>query len=167
MPSLTRLALILAVVFSLLVTSRIAHAAQPPVNIIFDTDVDHDCDDIGALFILHAAVERSEAKLLATIGCTSSDSIAPCLDAMNTWFGRPEIPVGTLKDPGLLVGPHYTTELVKRFPHRFQSGKDSPDAVVLYRQILAKEPDGSVVTRAPFDSKGISRGKRLLPRAAS
>ncbi len=141
------------------------HAAQTPVNIIFDTDMGGDCDDVGALFILHGAVERGQARLLATMGCISADAIAPALDGINTWFGRPEIPVGTLKDPGLLVGPHYTTELAKRFAHRFSSGKDYPDAVVPYRQILTNDPDGSVVTRAPFDGKGISRGKRLLPRA--
>ena len=35
--------------------------AAPPVRIIFDSDVDHDCDDIGALFLLHGAVQRGEA----------------------------------------------------------------------------------------------------------
>ena len=83
------------------------------MNIIFDTDMGGDCDDVGALFILHGAVERGEARLLATMGCISADAIAPCLDAINTWFGRPEIPVGTLKDPGFLVGPHYTSEIAK------------------------------------------------------
>jgi hypothetical protein len=52
-------------------------AAAAPVNIIFDTDVDHDCDDIGALYILHGAAQRGDVKLLATLGCTSSDAIAP------------------------------------------------------------------------------------------
>lgn len=124
---------------------RECRAAEPAVNIIFDTDMGGDCDDVGALFILHGAVERGEARLLATMGCVSADAIAPALDGINTWFGRPEIPVGTLKDPGLLVGPHYTAELVRRFPHRSPNGKEYPDATSLYRQVLAKEPDGSVV----------------------
>ena len=111
--SLNRLALIAAVAIASFVTGRMAQAARPAVNIVFDTDVDHDCDDIGALFILHSAVERGEAKLLATIGCTSSDAIAPCLDAINTWFGRPEIPVGTLKDAGFLDHEGFAAEIVK------------------------------------------------------
>jgi len=118
---------------------------RPPVPIIFDTDMGGDCDDVGALFILHGAVERGEARLLATMGCVSANAIAPALDAINTWFGRPEIPVGTLKDPGFLIGPHYTTELARRFPHQFAAGKDYRDAVALYRHTLAKEPDDSVV----------------------
>jgi len=141
------LSLALAACGLLCVDSAPAQDEKPrvPVPVIFDTDMGGDCDDVGALFILHGAVERGEARLLATMGCVSADAIAPALDAINTWFGRPGIPVGTLKDTGFLVGPHYTTELAKRFPHQFAAGMDYPDAVALYRQILSKEPDGSVV----------------------
>ncbi len=120
-------------------------AAPPPVPIIFDTDMGGDCDDVGALFVLHGAVQRGEARLLGTMGCVSTRSIAPCLDAINTWFGRPEIPVGTLKDEGLLDGHGFPDELIKRFPHRHPTSSDYPDALALYRQILAAQPDGSVV----------------------
>ena len=131
-----------------LAISVIAGRAAEPSNIIFDTDMGGDCDDVGALFILHGAVERGEAKLLATMGCVSSDTIAPALDAINTWFGRPEIPVGTLKDPGFKDGKCYTDEIARCFPHRFPSGKDYPDAVALYRRILANQPDQSVIVVA-------------------
>lgn len=141
---------IIALLLTSLEASVLAADALPiptvaPVNIIFDTDMGGDCDDVGALFILHGAVERGEATLLATMGCVSADAIAPALDAINTWFGRPEIPVGKLKDTEFLSGPHYTTELARRFPHQFSTGKDYPDALALYRQTLANEPDGSVV----------------------
>ena len=132
----------------LFAATGMCQAPEPPVNIIFDTDMGGDCDDVGALFILHGAVERGEANILATMGCTSSEAIAPCLDAINTWFGRPEIPVGTLKDPGLLANPGYPGEIIRHFPHKFPSSKDYPDAVTLYRQILARQPDGSVVVVA-------------------
>jgi hypothetical protein len=145
---ITRRTLILAVSILLLPTGRMAQAAPTPVNIIFDTDVDHDCDDIGALFVLHGAVARGEAKLLATIGCTSSDAIAPCLDAINTWFGHPEIPVGTLKEAEFLDHQGFGTEILKRYPKKWASGQDYPDAVKLYRRILMDQPNGSVVMLA-------------------
>ena len=137
------------VTLGVLVFSTLVHAAvEPPVGIIFDTDVDHDCDDIGALFILHGAMDRGEANLLGTIGCTSSDAIAPCLDGINTWFGRPEIPVGTLKDKGFLDHKGFAAEMNRHYPSRFPTGRDYPDAVKLYRQILARQPDRSVVVLA-------------------
>lgn len=142
-------------------------AANPPVNIIFDTDMGDDCDDVGALFILHGAVARGEAKLLATIGCVSAKAIAPALDAINTWFGHPEIPVGTLKDTGFLVGPHFTEELAIRFPHRLGSGDDYPDAVTLYRQVLAQQPDGSVVILAVGPLRNLANLLKSGPDDAS
>ena len=123
-------------------------AVEPPLTVIFDTDAGGDCDDIGALFLLHGAVERGEVKLLATMGCTSSKAIAPCLDAVNRWFGRSDIPVGTLKDDGLLPDPGYTAEVVRRLPHAFTESRDYPDAVTLYRQLLVSQPDHSVIVLA-------------------
>jgi hypothetical protein len=123
-------------------------AGEPPLTVILDTDAGGDCDDIGALFLLQGAVERGEARLLATMGCTSSKAIAPCLDSINRWFGRPDIAVGTLKDDELLPNPGFSAEVVRRFPHAFAESREYPDAVTLYRQLLAKEPDHSVVVLA-------------------
>lgn len=143
------------------------HPAPVPVNLIFDTDMGDDCDDVGALFILHGAIERGEARLLATMGCISADAIAPALDAINHWFGRPGIPVGTLKESGFLVGPHYTTELARRFPRRFSSGREYPDAVALYREVLARQPDASVVVLAVGPLRNLANLLRSLPDEAS
>ena len=141
--------------------------AAPPVKIIFDTDMGSDCDDVGALFLLHGAVERGEARLLATMGCTSSDAIAPCLDAINTWFGRSEIPVGTLKDPGFLPNAGYPREISQRFPHQFPRSRDYPDALTLYREILAKQADGSVVVVAVGPLRNLANLLKSGPDALS
>jgi len=82
---------IIALLLTSMGTGVLAADAPPistvaPVSIIFDTDMGGDCDDVGALFILHGAVERGEAGLLATMGCVSADAIAPALDGINTWF---------------------------------------------------------------------------------
>ena len=143
------------------------HAEEPTVNVIFDSDVDHDCDDIGALFMLHGAVQRGEAKLLATMGCTSTDEIAPALDAINTWFGRPEIPVGTLKDEGFMDHKGFAADLIKHYPSKFSSGKDYPDAVTLYREILAKQPDGRVTILAVGPLRNIANLLKSRPDKAS
>jgi hypothetical protein len=69
----------------------------------------------------------------------------PALDAINTWFGQPDIPVGTLKDKGFLDHKGFGADLLQHYPSKFSSGKDYPDAVALYRKTLAQQPDGSVV----------------------
>lgn len=157
-----------AIVFAMValvcvISLRTSHGAESRTSIILDTDVDHDCDDIGALFMLHGAVERGEAKLLATMGCTSSTAIAPCLDAINTWFGRAEIPVGTLKDKDFHDHKGFANEMILRYPHQHPSGADYPDAVHLYRKILAQQPDNSVVILAVGPLRNLANLVRSPP----
>ena len=46
-----RLTLVLlgSIAITLLAAGGPGHAAEPPINIIFDTDMGPDCDDVGAL----------------------------------------------------------------------------------------------------------------------
>ena len=41
--------------------------AESPVPIIFDTDMDNECDDAGALAVLHALADEGEAEILAVV----------------------------------------------------------------------------------------------------
>ncbi len=123
-------------------------ASAQPVKIIFDSDIGPDCDDAGAMAVLHALADNGEAEILGMACCTSSEWGAPCLDAINTYYGRPDIPVGTLKAKGFLAEAkheQYNKGVAQEFPNNLGSGKNAPDAVRLYRQILAGQPDNSVV----------------------
>lgn len=40
------------------------------VKIVFDTDMDSDCDDLGALALLHILADRGEVQILATVSCS-------------------------------------------------------------------------------------------------
>ena len=65
-----------------------------PVKIIFDTDIGNDVDDVLALSVLHALQSRGECELLA-VTITKPDELAgPFVDAVNTFYGRPAIPIG-------------------------------------------------------------------------
>jgi inosine-uridine nucleoside N-ribohydrolase len=127
-------------------------AGPEPVDVIFDTDMSLDVDDVGALALLHALANRGECRILA-VGISESarayDGLwaAPLADAINTWYGRPGIPVGVFRGPHQEMGEkgRYAEKTAKAFPHRLQSGAAAPSAFKLYRRILAGRPDGSVV----------------------
>lgn len=119
------------------------HAA--PVKLIVDTDMATDCDDAGALAVAHALADNGECELLATMVSSKNAWAAPALDVFNTYYGRPEMPIGVVKGPGVEVESKYTQAIASGFPHRLQRADDAPDAVLLYRDILEKQPDGSVV----------------------
>jgi purine nucleosidase len=128
-------------------------AAGPPVKVIFDTDMASDVDDVGALAILHALADLGEAEVLAVGISSRNEHVGPCLDAINTWYGRPDIPIGYQRgiqvgyprDSGDETESRYAEAVGKAFPHRLARSSDAPDAALLYRKVLAAQPDGSVV----------------------
>jgi hypothetical protein len=102
-------------------------------------------DDVGAVAVLHALANRGEAKILA-MGVSIKNEWTPlCLDALNTYFHRPEIPLGVVKGPALRDSSKYARQIAHEFPHALRSADSLPDAARLYRKILAGQPDGSVV----------------------
>jgi inosine-uridine nucleoside N-ribohydrolase len=118
------------------------------VKIILDSDIGQDCDDAGAMALLHKFADNGEVEILATMFPMQDTMGAPAMDVINTYYGRPDIPIGTYKGNYQYLGKlwdHYNTKLAKSFPHDLKHGKDAPDAVGLYRKILAKQPDKSVV----------------------
>ena len=121
-------------------------------RIILDTDVGVDVDDAGALAVLHALADRGEAKVLATVSNTYDPYAAAAIDVINTYYGRPNLPVGRNANKGQLSkatpwwrknDAHFVRQLAARFPHDTDL-KKIPSAVSVYRKALASQPDGSV-----------------------
>jgi hypothetical protein len=104
-----------------------------------------DVDDVGAVAILHAMASRGEAKVLAMGVCVKNPWCPLCLDALNTYFGRPKIPLGVVRGPAHSRASKYAQGLAEEFPHALMSAQDAPDAAMLYRKVLAGQPDRSVV----------------------
>ena len=136
----------LILVLLLMFACPCAHA-QKPIKIIFDTDFGNDCDDAGALAILHQMAYRGEAEILATMYPMNDDYGAAAIAAVNTFYGKPNIPIGTYKGDYKYKGTHndyYNSNLAKNFPNDLKSGRNAPDAIALYRKTLSEQPDGSV-----------------------
>jgi inosine-uridine nucleoside N-ribohydrolase len=119
--------------------------ATNPMPLIFDTDIMGDVDDVGAVAVLHALANRGEAKILAMGVCVKNPWSPLCLDALNTYFGCPDVPLGVVKGPAHSRASRYAQEIAQEFPHALKSAADAPDAALLYRKVLAKQPDRSVV----------------------
>lgn len=133
--------------FHLLLFSTVA-AAQP-ARIIFDTDMANDCDDTGALAVLHALADKGEAEILAVVTNRkdpSNASAAACA-AINRYYGRPEIPIGTDKDGATIRGGRpssFAPVLRDEFPHDAKPDDEMPDALLVLRRVLAAAADQSV-----------------------
>lgn len=121
------------------------HQQRSTVKVIFDTDFHTDCDDAGALAVLHALADRDECEILAVMCSTRDPFSASAVDVINTYYGRPDIPIGILKGEGVLQNSKYTKSLATEFLHDLGSADATQDAVQLYRDILEKQPDHSVV----------------------
>jgi inosine-uridine nucleoside N-ribohydrolase len=123
-----------------------ATTISQPVKIIFDTDFGPDYDDVGALAFLHAMADSGKAEILATVSSNQHELVAPCINIMNTYFNRPDLPIGSPKSQGVNLGAwqHWPDTLVARYPHTVKSTAEVPDAVSVYRKILNAQPDTSV-----------------------
>ncbi|MEO1529926.1 MAG: nucleoside hydrolase, partial [Planctomycetota bacterium] len=122
-----------------------------PVPLIFDTDLGNDCDDVLALGMIHSLESRGECELLAVTITKDHEYAAPFADAVNTFYGRGNVPIGVCRS-GVTPQEGKYNGLAKvkdgdelRFPHDLVSGKDAPDAVDVLRKTLAAAEDGSVV----------------------
>jgi inosine-uridine nucleoside N-ribohydrolase len=118
------------------------------VRIILDTDIDSDVDDVEAVAMVHALADQKKVNLLGVI-VTSDDPYAPlCVSAINKYFGRPKVPIGFLKNQREIIHRErykYTKQISEEFPHGLKSHEKAEDAVLLYRKLLSKSPDSSVV----------------------
>ena len=120
-------------------------AASLP-GIIFDTDLGPDYDDVGALAFLHAMADSGKIEILATIASNKHELVAPSIEVINTYFGRPETAIGAPSSHGVNTGSpyHWADSITTNYTHILNSTSEAADAVKLYRKILISQPDKSV-----------------------
>lgn len=116
-----------------------AQAEHSTPRIIIDTDFGQWWDDVAALATAHAAADAGQVRLLGVLTDVGNEWNAPAIDALNTWYGRPDLPVG-VPTGAPQVSEAYSRLLAEQWPH---AGR-SEDALTLYRRLLAAQPDHSV-----------------------
>ncbi|MEM1409008.1 MAG: nucleoside hydrolase, partial [Bacteroidota bacterium] len=122
-----------------------------PVKLIFDTDFGGDADDLGALAMLNHFQNKGEVDLLAVMCWNVEKYAVSAIDAVNTYYGNPDIPIG-LRKPGFHETPwNHSKVLADSLPH--DATRDNvPESTKLYRKILAESDNQSltVVTVGPL-----------------
>jgi inosine-uridine nucleoside N-ribohydrolase len=132
------------------ITSVAAEPSQP-VKIIFDTDMGNDCDDALALGLIHALQSRGACELLAVTLTHPSPDAGAYVDAVNTFYGRPDIVIGVnpsapmpSESRFLKVAHQKNGDGTLMYPHDFDA-TNSPHAIPLLRSLLAKAEANSIV----------------------
>jgi len=124
--------------------------------------MDLDCDDAGALAVLHALMDSNETKVLGVIVDVPFEASAKCVMIINNYYNRPEIPVGLLEATEYEKGKkyqlykgakkqlakfrdYYTNKIVEHFSSDIIKSQKICDSTNLYRHLLSNSEDHSVV----------------------
>ena len=139
--------------------------AAKPIKIIFDTDMGNDVDDVVALDMLYKYQDEGRIDLLGILSSKREAGSVKFIDAMNTLYGYPNIPIGIVKsypEEGYTNTDkrlNYADYVVANNTYKYTT-KDwnaIPDGYKLLRKLLANEEDHSVVVVAVGFSTNLAR----------
>ncbi len=138
-----------------------AISQDDPLKIILDTDMGSDCDDAGALALLHV---YADLGLVDIIGCIYSSGKVPygagIIEAINIYYGRPDIPIGAYygDEVGDPVDKMTAGKLVRdsvAFGNRIIHNTDAEEQTRLNRKMLANSDDHSITYITIGHTKGL------------
>ena len=158
----------------ILATLLLAYSSSAmSVKLILDTDMGNDIDDALAVAMIHALRNRGEVELLAVTITKDHEETAPYVDAINTFYGRGDIPIGIVKGGVTLEKSRFTGVTQEKlskayiYPHDLRLGDSVPDATDVLRAALAAQPDSSVVIAQVGFSTNLRRLLESKPDAHS
>jgi inosine-uridine nucleoside N-ribohydrolase len=140
--------------------------SKEPLQIIFETDMGNDIDDALALDMIYKYMEEDRADMLAVMTNRDSKYSAEFIDIMATWYGFGQIPIGIVRnganaETGKIKYDQAVCELSENgqpmFSRTLNDYESLLDAHILYRKILAEQPDTSVVVISVGFSTNIAR----------
>lgn len=134
---------------------------QEKIRIIFDTDMDTDCDDVGAFCILLEAHLSKKIELVGVISDSVSRHAAPCCDMIAQYY-KVDVPIGTIyaddymdtekniarfanyrkHSENCLSGKRSYNHILPKEINK--TDKDYPSAASEYRRLLSKAEDNSI-----------------------
>lgn len=120
-------------------------------KIIFDTDFGGDADDLGALAMLNHFQNKRECDLLAVMCWNTEKYAVSAIDAVNTYYGNPDIPIGRRSEEVQITEWNHTKILTDNLLYDLSYEK-APETTELYRKLLSEAEDQSItlVTVGPL-----------------
>ena len=128
-------------------------SGKVPIRIILDTDIGNDVDDALALDMLYKYQDQGIVKILGILTNKDTKYAPEFVDIMNTWYGYPKIPIGTISDGVSLDDYVNYAENVcvlnnedgtPMFKRSYKNYDKLLPSHILYRKLLAAQPDNSV-----------------------
>ncbi len=137
-----------ALIAALLALTPMMRAQEPP-SVIVDTDMLTDCDDAGALAVLHALADAGEVRILGIVlnGIDTHGKHGAVVSAIDTYYRRGGLPIGVSRRTAATSpskASSYSEAVFAEFPHDGLLDRERPDAVGVYRRLLAAAPDHQV-----------------------
>ena len=135
-----------------LCATAIAQQGAKPTPVIFETDMGNDIDDAIALDLLFKNVDSGKINLLGVGVHKNNPYSAEFIDIMRVWYGYDDMPIGVNKKWITdLECNDYCTKVCKlttadgKLMFARSKNPKYEDAVAMYRRLLAKQEDNSVV----------------------
>ena len=148
-----RTGFLLLLVMACLTAFTTRAADRKPVQVILDSDFGSSTDDLFALMMLHHYIDDGLVDLKGIIVDREGEKNAGVVDIFNTYYGHPDIPVGLerngVKNPRCFIPYNGICDLKDAagdplFKRSLDTSK-LPDGYKLYRQLLGKAKDKSIV----------------------
>ena len=121
--------------------------------LILDTDIGSSTDDLFALEMAYRYEDEGRCKLLGIVVDREGEDYAALTDVMNTYFGHADVPIGLvrngIKNPQVWIDYAHVANTKDSqgqpmFHRTVGDCASLPDGHVLYRRLLAAQPDYSV-----------------------
>ncbi|KAI1408237.1 hypothetical protein F5Y13DRAFT_204951 [Hypoxylon sp. FL1857] len=120
-------------------------------RLLIDSDLLNFDDDPLAIGLANIFQSWDKVELIGVMSSVNSRYAPPAIDAINTYFGHPDIPVAIQKPVDNLTQlpeypeyGDYMTGLTYNFTEDIRDGTRTPDPVSSYRYLLSTSADNSI-----------------------
>jgi hypothetical protein len=124
-------------------------------KIIFDSDIAgvnedgkdrSDIDDLSALVLLNALTNMDKCEILCIVTNTRSDQVVDMIDAVNTYYDNPNIPIGIKGGSSDLikVTNSYSKIIAENYKHK-QKSANALSATEVLRRVLSSISESDTV----------------------